>query len=379
MAHAYVPGLKVLARTIIKKERKLPIEGEVLVNKNSIVKAHDVVARAYLPGPVDIINAANKLGIDPQELSLFLIKKEGDRVNEGETIVKYSSFFGLFKQEIKSNITGVIESVSLATGQIILRRDPTPIEVLAFVDGIIEDVLPKLGVLVKTYGTYIQGIFGVGKEKIGRLKVIVNDNSGELVDDSLLKSVEKGDIVVGGSYVSKEFIDKAIEKGVSGIIVGGIDAETLKQILGYEIGVAVTGTEDIPITFVITEGFGKINMAEKTFQLLKNSEGRVVSISGATQIRAGVIRPEIIIPYLDEIQSISDIKEESISTSLDVGAYVRVIREPYFGKIAVITELIEEPYTIYTESKVRVAKIRMLDSNEEIIYPRANIEIIEEK
>ncbi|MCS6955831.1 MAG: hypothetical protein NZM44_05695 [Candidatus Calescibacterium sp.] len=379
MAHAYVPGLKVLARTIIRKERKLPIEGEVLVNKNSTVKAHDVVARAYLPGPVDILNAANKLGIDPQELSLFLVKKEGDRVNEGETIVKYSSFFGLFRQEIKSNLTGVVESVSLATGQIILRRDPTPIEVLAFIDGIIEEVFPKLGVLVKTYGTYIQGIFGVGKEKIGRLKIIVNSSSDELVDNSLLEGVERGDIVVGGSYVSKEFIDRAIEKGVSGIIVGGIDAETLKQILGYEIGVAVTGTEDIPITFVITEGFGKISMAEKTFELLKNSDGRVVSISGATQIRAGVIRPEIIIPYLDEIQSISDIKEESISTSLEVGAYVRVIREPYFGKIAVITELIEEPYTIYTESKVRVAKIRMLDNNEEIIYPRANIEIIEEK
>ncbi|MCX7758265.1 MAG: hypothetical protein N2169_01425 [bacterium] len=379
MAHAYVPGLKVLARTIIRKERKLPIEGEVLVNKNSTVKAHDVVARAYLPGPVDILNAANRLGIDPQELSLFLVKKEGDRVNEGETIVKYSSFFGLFRQEIKSNLTGVVESVSLATGQIILRRDPTPIEVLAFIDGIIEEVFPKLGVLVKTYGTYIQGIFGVGKEKIGRLKIIVNSSSDELVDNSLLEGVERGDIVVGGSYVSKEFIDRAIEKGVSGIIVGGIDAETLKQILGYEIGVAVTGTEDIPITFVITEGFGKISMAEKTFELLKNSDGRVVSISGATQIRAGVIRPEIIIPYLDEIQSISDIKEESISTSLEVGAYVRVIREPYFGKIAVITELIEEPYTIYTESKVRVAKIRMLDNNEEIIYPRANIEIIEEK
>jgi len=379
MAHAYVPGLKVLSRTVIRKERKLPIEGEVLVEKHSYVKANDVVARALLPGPVDIINAANKLGIDPQELSLFLLKKEGDRVNEGEVIVKYSSFFGLFKQEIKSSVTGFVESISLATGQIILRKDPTPIEVVAFIDGIIEDIIPKNGVIVKTYGTYIQGIFGVGKEKIGKLKVIVDKNSDDLIDLSLLDTVEKGDILVGGSYISKQFIDKAIEKGVIGIIVGGIDAETLKEILGYEIGVAVTGTEDIPITFIITEGFGKINMAEKTFKLLKSSNGRDVSISGATQIRAGVIRPEIIIPYLEEIQSIKDIDQEPISTVLEKGAYVRIIREPYFGKIAIITDLIEEPYSIPTESKVRVAKIKLLDTGEELIYPRANIEIIEEK
>lgn len=379
MAHAYVPGLKVLSRTVIRKERKLPIEGEVIVDKGKIVKAKEVVARAFLPGPVDIINAANKLAIDPKELSLFLLKKEGDRVQEGEVIVRYSSFFGLFKQEIKASLTGTVESVSFATGQIILRKDPTPIEILAFVDGIVEEVIPKNGVIVKTYGTYIQGIFGIGREKIGKLKIISPDNSHKLVDISLLEDVEKGDIIVGGSYVSKEFVERAAEKGVIGIIVGGIDAETLKEILGYEIGVAVTGTEDIPITFVITEGFGAINMAEKTFNLLKNADGRTVSISGATQIRAGVIRPEIIIPYLEEIESIEKIENENITTALEVGSYVRIIREPYFGKIAVVTELIDEPVPIPTESRVRVAKIKIIDTGEEIIYPRANIEIIEEK
>ena len=31
MAHAYTPGLKVAAGTIIRNERRLPIEGEVTV------------------------------------------------------------------------------------------------------------------------------------------------------------------------------------------------------------------------------------------------------------------------------------------------------------------------------------------------------------
>ena len=37
-------------------------------------------------------------------------------------------------------------------------------------------------------------------------------------------------------------------------------------------------------------------MAERTFSLLKSLEGKTASINGATQIRAGVIRPEVIVP-----------------------------------------------------------------------------------
>ena len=375
MAHAYVPGLKVLKRTVIKKERKLPIEGNVIVNVNDKVNAEDAIAKAFLPGPVDIINAANKLAIDPQELPLFLLKKEGDRVLEGETIVKYSSFFGLFKQEIKSTITGTIESISTSTGQIIIRKDPTPIETIAFVDGIVEEVIPKVGAIIKTYGTYIQGIFGIGKEKIGKIKVIANNPQDEINNEKFLENVEKGDIVVGGSYITKEIIDKLIELGVLGIITGGIDAETIKEILGYEIGVAVTGTENIPFTLIVTEGFGKISMAYKTFNLLKESNNKKASISGATQIRAGVIRPEIIIPFLNEIEDLTKIEDKQFSTVLEKGALVRIIREPYFGKIAQIIDLPEEPTKIPTESKVRIAKIKILDTNEEIIYPLSLIHI----
>ena len=32
MAHSYTPGLKVLKKTIFKKERILPLKGDVLVN-----------------------------------------------------------------------------------------------------------------------------------------------------------------------------------------------------------------------------------------------------------------------------------------------------------------------------------------------------------
>ena len=47
---------------------------------------------------------------------------------------------------------------------------------------------------------------------------------------------------------------------------------------------------------MITEGFGNISMASRTFDLLKANENSYASLNGSTQIRAGVIRPELVIP-----------------------------------------------------------------------------------
>ena len=37
-------------------------------------------------------------------------------------------------------------------------------------------------------------------------------------------------------------------------------------------------------------------MAERTFELLASREGEDAAVNGATQIRAGVMRPEIVVP-----------------------------------------------------------------------------------
>ena len=62
------------------------------------------------------------------------------------------------------------------------------------------------------------------------------------------------------------------------------------------MGVAITGTEKLNTALIVTEGYGSIPMSEATFSLLKENDGKAASINGATQIRAGVIRPEIVIP-----------------------------------------------------------------------------------
>jgi transcription antitermination factor NusG len=116
-------------------------------------------------------------------------------------------------------------------------------------------------------------------------------------------------------------------------------------------------------------------MAEQTFTLLKVREGLKTSINGATQIRAGVVRPEIVIP-LETTGAASDAEDGASEGILEVGSSVRIIREPYFGKLGRVTELPVELQNLETEAQVRVLRVE-LENGEQTTLPRANVEAIE--
>lgn len=374
MASAYTPGLKIVARTLVEKDRKLPLKGRVHVKKGDKVTAETVVASTDLPGNVFPLNVANLLGCEPREITDFLVKKEGDNVEKDEPIAETQGFFGFFKTFVRSPIKGTIESLSSVTGQAILREPPIPVEVHAYVDGVVENIFEDEGVQVNTVATFIQGIFGIGPEVVGELKMVAQSPS-DVLDKDNVKIEHKGKIIVGGSLVTAAALARAVEVGVKGVIVGGYDAHDLKEFLGYDLGVAITGTEDKGITLVVTEGFGKIDMARKTFDLLKGADGRKGSINGATQIRAGVIRPEVVIPIA--VDKISE-QKHAANTGMVIGGLVRIIRQPHFGEVAKVVSLPEKPVVIPSEAKVRVVEIETLAKGEKMILPRANVEIIEE-
>ena len=377
MAHAYTPGLKVAGGITIEKERRLPLEGEVLVQAGATVKAEDVVAKADLPGNVQLVNIANLLSIPPEAIAEYMLKSVGEAVSEDEIIATTKGLFGFFKSQARSPIDGTIEAVSDVTGQVILREPPIPVEVKAYTDGTVTETVPSEGVTVETYGTYIQGIFGIGGETIGNLTVVAESPSDALTPEQILPE-HKDNILVGGSLVTTETIQQAIQQGVKGLIAGGIDDADLRELLGYELGVAITGSEEIGITLVITEGFGSIAMAEQTFTLLKAREGMKTSINGATQIRAGVVRPEIVIPLPSATeQAAPDAADGTAEGILEVGSSVRIIREPYFGKLGRVTALPVELQNLETEAQVRVLRVELADGQQTIL-PRANVEAIEE-
>ena len=374
MAQAYTPGLKVTDSTIVVKRRRLPIPGEVLVKKGDVVTPDTIVAHTKIPGDPETVNLANKLGLEPSDLPDIMLKKEGDTITKGELIALKPGFFGLFKTPYHSPIDGTIDNISSITGQITLRGPAVPINVEAYIPGKVVDIIEREGVVVETPAALVQGIFGVGGERQGQLHMVAQ-NPEEVLDCSKITPDMKGKVIVGGSLVTLDGIKKASDAGVAGIVVGGIIDRDLTEFLGYEIGVAITGQEDINLTIILTEGFGQIRMADKTFNLLKSLNGKVASINGATQIRAGVMRPEVIVAR--EALDPSKAEQSFGEGGMSIGTPIRIIREPYFGQLATVHELPPELHEIESGSKARILRAKLKDGTI-VTVPRANVELIED-
>lgn len=369
MGDAYTPGLTVTRSTTVRKVRRLPLTGRVLTSAGATVAAGDVVARTELPGKVTMLNLANVLGVQPDELTAKLTVPVGGEIAVGQVIARSSSFFGLIKNQATSPIRGTIESVSAVTGMAVLREPPIPVEVTAYIDGTVVEVIPDEGVVIEAKAALVQGIFGLAGERQAPV-VVVAKEPGQPLEAADILPAHAGKIIVGGGRASLAALRRAIELKVAAIVCGGFAYQDVKELLGYDVGVAVTGTEALPTTLMVTEGFGDIAMARATFELLRSLDGRTASVNGATQIRAGVIRPEIIVTNAGE----PDAAEGQVE-GFAVGAPVRGIRAPYFGRIGKVTAMPHQLQVMPSETKVRVCEVDF--GGELVVLPRANVEVIE--
>lgn len=373
MGSAYTPGLTVSGDLVVKRIRRLPIKGEVLVKDGDRVHPDTVIARAMLPGVLQTIKLSEKLGVEHRDAPDAFLLKPGDPIAKGQLIAETKGLFGkFFRATVMSDFDGTVESISEVTGNVLVREPSVPVDVTAYIEGFIADVLPQEGAVVETRGAMVQGIFGVGGERTGIIRTAVN-SPREVLEASHIQDSDAGKILVGGCCISFDAIVKASQIGVSGLIAGGVKDSDLTKFLGYDIGVAITGQEAINLTIMVTEGFGSLPMADRTLDLLKSLDGKKASINGATQIRAGVIRPEIIVPLTENVEG-AKVPDQS-AFELRPGAAIRVIREPYFGELATVTDLPSQLMVVDSGTEVRVLKAKLEDGRE-VLVPRANVEII---
>ena len=148
MAHSYTPGLKVLKSTKILKERRLPLKGSVESKEGDIVKPNDIVAKTDLPGNVQMINVANQLNIDAIDINQCMIKTTGKSIHKNDLIAETKGIFGFFKSSVLSPVDGTIETISDVTGQVVLRESPIPVEVDAYIEGKVNEVISEEGVVI---------------------------------------------------------------------------------------------------------------------------------------------------------------------------------------------------------------------------------------
>lgn len=372
MSKTYTPGLKILAHTTVRKVRQLPLKGKVHKKVNDSVEPDSIVASTSIPGNVQMVNVAQLLNIEPDTVSAAMKIKIDEPLKKGQIIAENNGIFGFFKSSVKSPIDGTLANVSNVTGQVILSEPPVPIEVDAYTAGKVVDILPEEGLIIETEAALIQGILGIGGESRGKIEVVASSPDQELTSE-MLNDSQAGKILVGGSFISHETFVRAQQIGVAAIVIGGFNYTDLSKLLGFPLGVAITGSEELGTSLIITEGFGRITMASRTFKLLKKHDGNFAAVNGATQIRAGVIRPEVLVPL--EASDANSTKLDETDLAISKGTTVRVIRAPRFGEVGTVIGLPAQLTKMESETLVRVAEIKFSDGEVQTI-PRANLEII---
>jgi len=372
LASAYTPGLTVSGDIVVRRTRRLPIKGDVLVKVGEAVEPDQVVARAVLPGALQTLKLSEKLGVEAKDAPELFRLKVGDPIAKDQVVAETKGLFGkLFRSTVTSDHSGTVESISEVTGNVLIREAGVPVDIKAYCQGTIAELLPSEGAIVETRGAMVQGIFGIGGERTGFVRIAVS-GPDQVLDAAQILATDAGKILIGGSGVTLAAMKRATEVGVVGLVAGGVKDSDIVNFLGYDIGVAITGTEAISITVIVTEGFGYLAMAGRTFELFRHLDGKKASINGATQIRAGVIRPEVIVP----------IPEGSAATAAGAGVFelvpgtaIRVIREPYFGALGQVTELPAQLVVVDSGTEVRVLRAKLADGRE-VTVPRANVEIV---
>lgn len=375
MSGAYTPTLVVAERTRIEKVRELPLPGKVLVSVGETVQANTAVLSAQLPGDVTVVQVANQMGFDPADVAEAIRVKKGEGIETGALIARIETFFGLFASEVQSPVTGIVEYYTEANAHLGIRLPPIPLSIDAYIGGRVTAIEEGKAVTIETEASLIQGVFGVGGERHGEIFVLpVSPNAIVLADDlRALRAEFRGKVLVGSSQFSIDALNYAAEQGAACVVMGSFDSNTLTSYLGYELGVSVTGDEKVPMTVIITEGFGKLPMSPRILELAKDCEGQMASVNGATQVRAGAMRPEVIIAR--DFSGMGAARQSVTVQTLAPKSRVRIIRIPHFGEFGVISEMPFDPQKIETGAKVRVLKVK-LDGGEEIVVPRANVELV---
>lgn len=372
MGQLFSPGLQAKRIATIRKVRELSIPGTVTVGVGDRVRAGDIVAYADQAGEVLMLRVAEKLGIDPSEVERGLRVSVGQSIAAGQVVCEHAGLFGLFRSTFIAPADGVVDFVTARTGHIGLRLPSKRLELNAYIDGTVVEVVPGKGVTLETRGAIIQGIFGVGGERVGTLAALPIPPH-ELISEEHVAGLAPGTIVIGGTCPSGAALRAAAARGVVGMIVGSIDDRALAEYLGYDLGIALTGDEAVSMSVIVTEGFGTMPMAERTRSLLTGFAGRRASINGATQVRAGALRPEILVPHGEG----GDEDVDATLRGLVVGAPIRLIRVPYFGLRATVVELPREAARIDTGAFARVL-VAQLQDGRRVVVPRANVEIAPE-
>lgn len=390
---------------LVRRERRLPVPGEVLVKAGQRVEPSDVLAHSTLAAEPVKVDIAADLDLSPAAAARRLVVSTGARVEQAQVLAQKG---GIGSRESRSPVAGTFTGYDPATGMGQITTPAEPITLQAHLKGIVTDLIPYHGAVIETPATLVRGIFGMGGEQHGVLKVVTTSNDEPVTRDIVDAKVTYA-IVVGGAEVTADALRRMIELGARGVIAGSIRSGELASFLGYRGAQGSKSNDSTPwssdtgswrlgagtmesngwifpplypgvaspvppdFVLIIMEGFGTAPMCQRTFELLAQHDGTEVAIDGTTRLRGGLARPEIIIP-LSRTTSVKWLEESG--PRLEVGTHVRLLSPSYLGQSGQVVGLPVGPRAAQSGVVAPVADVAVT-GGQKLRIPLVDIEVLE--
>lgn len=213
------------------------------------------------------------------------------------------------------------------------------------------------------------------KDHLPLLRVL--GSPGALISSKQITEDMKGKIIVGGSIVFADALEKAVEVGLSGLISGGINTEDYLSISGGNWNFADKKWFDVGLSLLITEGFGSVPISEDIFDLLNKHHDNFALIDGNSRY--------LILPSSDQ-NSLTYIRKTDLQVDprqgcemeevgeLKVGSHVRLASSLIIGTLGVVESI--DGKASLLPSGVSTIMVTVLTKRQKYRVPYNNLEII---
>jgi len=347
------PLTHILPLTSLTRARTASGYVRVLVKAGQKVKATDVIAEMPADRRHVIIDVWQALRPGKKNSAINLInRKAGEKIKKGDVIAETG---GLFSKVVRAPAD--CEIVAVGGNQVMLEMEGGKVELKAFYNGTIKEVLADRGVLIETTGALIQGVWGNNRFDQGIL-INMAHSPGELLTRERLDVSMRGAVVLAGHCDRADVLLGANELGLHGLILGSMTADLVPTALQIEVPV------------LLLEGFGTQPINSFAYRLLTTSEKRDVSVNAAAPNPLYGIRPEVFIELPAEGEPAREMVE------FEEGQEVRIIGKPHESVVGSLEQVLPMPVALPNGLKTRAAIVRLEDS-QEVIIPLSNLDVIE--
>ena len=127
----------------------------------------DVIAHCEVSAGRRLIKISSVLGLSGKDARKHILRKEGDRIYEGEIIARKKSLFGITRQEVKSPIDGQITGID-DVGDLMVKFMPKPVRMVAAAEGQIKEITSEK-IVISTVATKLQAAAALGKTREGQI------------------------------------------------------------------------------------------------------------------------------------------------------------------------------------------------------------------